>query len=199
MRQEFNEVVDQVAAGDIKNYFASNAPAPDGFLGPRRREALNGLVAAVADECNQSSRHLWVTVVHVATGVNTVGQIRDSQYQDAVNALEQFRENFREQRRREDLRVRLKELSAGKKSAEELKRFCLAVLGDAHLYDMPSEKLREAVAHMERYQQQQRELLIEAKTAGQQAEPMLFGALLRQYPIHCFVIGAVGFLLGLMF
>lgn len=199
MRQEFNDVVDQVAAGDIKNYFASNAPSPDGVLGPRRREALNGLVAAVADECNQSSRHLWVTVVHVATGVNTVGQIRDSQYHDAVNALEQFRENFREQRRREDLRARLKELSAGKKSAEELKRFCLAVLGDAHLYDMPSEKLREAVAHMELYQQQQRERLHEVKAGAEQPEGMPIRNLIRAYPIHCLILGGIGFLFGLMF
>ena len=171
----------------------------DDLLVKAQRDALRGLVSSIADECNQSARHLWVTVVHVAVGVTTVGEIRSSQYQDAVDALERFRENFYEQQRRENLRARLNELSRGKQASDEQSRFCLSVLGDAHLYGMPSEKLREAVAHMEQYQQQRRELLSEAKAAGQHAEPMSFGALLRQYPIQCLVIGAVGFLFGLMF
>ena len=171
----------------------------DDLLVKARRDALRGLVAAVADECNQSPRHLWVTVVHVAVGVTTVGEIRSSQYQDAVDALERFRENFHEQRRREQLRMRLQELSRGKKASEELNRFCLSVLGDAHLYDMPSEKLREAVAHMEAYRQQQQERLQNYRADADQPEGMPISNLIHAHPIHCLILAGVGFLFGLLF
>ena len=171
----------------------------DDLLVKAQRDALRGLVSSIADECNQSARHLWVTVVHVAVGVTTVGEIRSSQYQDAVDALERFRENFYEQRRREQLRVRLEQLAQGKRASEELNRFCLSVLGDAHLYDMPSEKLKDAVAHMEVYRQQRQERLQEAKATGLQSEGMPINTLIRTYPIHCLILAGVGFLFGLMF
>lgn len=171
----------------------------DDLLVKAQRDALRGLVSSIADECNQSARHLWVTVVHVAVGVTTVGEIRSSQYQDAVDALERFRENFYEQQRRENLRARLNELSRGKQASDELSRFCLSVLGDAHLYGMPSEKLREAVAHMEQYQQQQKERLQHGKAGAEQPEGMPIRNLIRAYPIHCLILGGIGFLFGLMF
>ena len=123
MTQQFNQPVDQVAAGNINNYLG---PAEEKEpLSNAQRKRLNVLVAEVSETLELDARDIWRDVVHAHVGVDSINEIQRSQFSDAVFVLENFRETERMRVNTRLMVSRITSLTKEKKIYDERDAFCL--------------------------------------------------------------------------
>ncbi|MFP5423401.1 MAG: hypothetical protein ACLGID_18335 [Gammaproteobacteria bacterium] len=193
--QQFNGTVDQVAAGDIKNFYEAPKVAKEPLVKAQRKR-LNVLVAEIAEECDVPGQALWLEVLHPQLGVESINEISRSQFQAALDALELFRLNHRNQNTRQDLEEKVQRMARQKNIVFELGNYCTREFGEAYLHLLGREELRKALAFVDDY-------VVAAKPAGQVASAPFslagFMQLAIAQPGHLGVVLVVGIVIGRIF
>ncbi|MDF3932956.1 hypothetical protein [Pseudomonas citronellolis] len=199
--QQFHERVDQVAAGDIKNFIEAPRPEQPVLLSSAQRQVLNALVEEIAKECEKEPRFVWREVVHARVGVDSINEILRDSFHDAQDALVCYRDNHRRQANIRLMVARITNLTKEKGIYNERDAWCLRQFGEKHLNAMGTEQLRLVLAFVE-------DFLI--APAQEQPAPAVSEPIARQglgflsglkefvttYPMHCGAIALVLMILG---
>ncbi|MAG68565.1 MAG: hypothetical protein CMK74_22245 [Pseudomonadales bacterium] len=189
MTQQFNQPVDQVAAGNINNYLG---PAEEKEpLSNAQRKRLNVLVAEVSETLELDARDIWRDVVHAHVGVDSINEIQRSQFSDAVFVLENFRETERMRVNTRLMVSRITSLTKEKKIYDERDAFCLRTFGERHLNHMTIEQLRQVLAFVEDFQ-----AVEPATNTGLDLTPEAILAVVSRYPVHFGATLVIGALIG---
>lgn len=186
--QQFNGAVEQVAAGDIKNFVEAPKVEKE-YLSSAQRQALNALVAEISVECGVEARILWREVVHARVGVERIGEIQKEKFLEAQDALLCYRDNHRKQANIKLLVSRITSETKAKNIYGERDAHCLRQFGEKQLNAMSSEQLRQVLVFVEDYQVPQ----VQAPSGSAFAVASIRGVVL-QYPWHfagVFVLGSV--------
>lgn len=162
-----------------------------GKLVRAQRTHLGGLVAEINDQFGVRSADIWTRVIHASLGVNSVDEIQRHQFEDAVAALQEYRRHCLEQKRREGLREEVRALLKGEHVTDECRRYCLREFGDDDLYELPSDKLRQLLVHLE--------MFIASDTHEKRISRLSFAQLVSTYPLACSVMVGAGFFVGFLF
>lgn len=188
--QQFNGSVEQVAAGDIKNFIEAPKIEKE-YLSSAQRQALNALVAEVSVECEVEARILWREVVHARVGVERIGEILKEKYLEAQDSLVCYRDNYRREIRTRTLIAELDQAAAERGLAKQLARYCLREFGEQSLAGLSIKQLSQALRYVDEYQPPV-PLVAPLSVAG-------FRMLAVRHPWHFTAVFAVGALLGKVF
>ena len=202
--QQFHGRVDQVAAGDIKNFIEVPKPEKPPLLSSAQRHSLNLLVEEIAKECEKEPRFIWREVVHAKVGVDSVGEILRDSFDDAQDALVSYRDNHRRQANHRLMVARITNFTKEKGIYSERDAWCLRQFGEKHLNAMETEHLRQVLAFVEDFQVPQPEeqptpVAPEANTTRKQSFVADLQELVIAYPVHSGVVGAALVILGKIF
>ncbi|WP_325438026.1 hypothetical protein [Pseudomonas nitroreducens] len=199
--QQFHGRVDQVAAGDIKNFIEVPKPEKPPLLSSAQRHSLNILVEEIAKECEKEPRVIWREVVHAKVGVDTVGEILRDSFNDAQDALVCYRDNHRRQANHRLMVARITNFTKEKGIYSERDAWCLRQFGEKHLNAMETEHLRQVLAFVEDYRVSPPEEQPDPATAEPMA-PLKKGffaelqGVVISYPLQSVAIGAALMILG---
>lgn len=192
-QQQFHGAVEQVAAGDIKNFI--EAPKPDKEpLVKAQRKRLNALVAEVAAECSVAGPALWLQVLHPQLGVDSINDITRDQFQDALDALDVYRQEHRDRVACKGLIDRISSAVLRKGIAAELDRFCIREFGQQYLNSLDRGQLQKALAFVDDH--------AAVVPPGQVQSPpvrLTIQQLVLSYPVHTGGIAVLGFIIGKVF
>ena len=150
-QQQFNGSVDQVAAGDIKNFVELPRVVKE-YLSSAQRQLLNALVAEISAECETEARLIWREVVHARVGVESIGEIPKEDFLIAQDALVSYRDNHRKQANIKLMVSHITSATKAKNLYGERDGFCLRQFGEKHLNAMTSEQLRQVLVFVEDFQ-----------------------------------------------
>ncbi len=199
--QQFHERVDQVAAGDIKNFIEAPKPEQPALLSSAQRQVLNALVEEIAKECEKEPRFIWREVVHARVGVDSISEILRDSFHDAQDALVCYRDNHRRQANIRLMVARITNLTKEKGIYNERDAWCLRQFGEKHLVAMGTEQLRLVLAYVEDFQVPQ----LQEQPAPVAVEPVAPGKLgfmpdlkgvVTAYPMHCGALALALVILG---
>jgi hypothetical protein len=201
--QQFNNRVDQVAAGDIKNFIEVGKPEKPALLSPPQRSVLNALVDEISKECEQDPRSIWREVVHARVGVTSINEILRDSFPEAEDALIKYRDNHRRQANIRLMVARITNLTKAKEIYNERDAWCLRQFGEKHLNAMELDQLRQVLGFVDDFKresvvQPQAEAVIantekETTVSGFRAELM---SLARTYPWQCAAVAFAMVILG---
>lgn len=149
--QQFHGRIDQVAAGDIRNYY--EAPqAEQKTISDTQRQILETLVQEISAESELDENTLWREVVHARVGVEDVGEIPREKFLEAQDALVCWRDNRRKQANIRMMVSRITSITKAKRIYDQRDAFCLRQFGEKHLNAMTTEQLRHVLVFVEDYQ-----------------------------------------------
>lgn len=192
-QQQFHGAVEQVAAGDIKNFI--EAPKPDKEpLVKAQRKRLNALVAEIAAECSVAGPALWLQVLHPQLGVDSINDITRDQFQDALDALDAYRQDHRDRVARRGLIGRISNAVLRKGIAAELDRFCVREFGQQDLNSLDRGQLQKALAFADDHASAVPPVQVQSPTAR-----LTIQQLVLSYPVHAGGIAVLGFIMGKIF
>lgn len=199
--QHFNGQVEQVAAGDIKNFIEAPKPEQPALLSSAQRQALHNLVEEISKECERDPRFIWREVVHARVGVESVSEILREDFHDAQDALVCYRDNHRRQANIRLMVARITNLTKEKGIYSERDAWCLRQFGEKHLNDMGTEQLRLVLAFVEDFQsspvEEQPEPAVAVATEPRELSFISeFKAFVSGYPVQCAVIALMLMFLG---
>lgn len=197
--QQFNGQVEQVAAGDIKNFI--EAPhVEQRFISSAQRQALNTLVAELAQEHEVEARVLWREVVHASVGVESIGEIPRDSFKVAEGALYSWRDQRREQANIKQMLERILSATTEKGIETERDSWCLRQFGERYLNSMTKDQLRQVLVFVEDFQTSQSEqsapLFSEAAGFRKRGFYIDIKSFVTTYPVHCSAVVLVLFFLG---
>lgn len=194
-QQQFNGAVDQVAAGDIKNFYEAPRLAKEPLVKAQRKR-LNVLVAEIAEECDVPGQALWLEVLHPQLGVESINEISRAQFQTALDALEDFRCNHRNQNTRQDLAEKIQRMARQKNIVFELGNYCTREFGEPYWHKLERAELLKAWAFVDDY------VVGTTSSAQVTLAPFSFTGfkqLAFTQPRHLIVVLVVGIMIGRMF
>lgn len=180
--QQFHGQVEQVAAGDIKNFI--EAPQVEQrLISSSQRQALNALVAEIAQEHEVEARMLWREVVHPSVGVESIGEIPRESFKTAEGALHSWRDHRREQANIKQMVARVLATTSDKGIEEARDSWCLRQFGERYLNSMSKDQLRQVLAFVEDYQVQP-EVVVAAPLVGDRPAGLKFLPALKQLAVE---------------
>jgi len=148
--QQFNGAVDQVAAGDIKNFVEAPKIEKE-YLSTAQRKALNALVAEISAECKVEAQILWRNVVHARVGVDRIGEIQKEKFLDAQDSLVCYRAEHHKQANIKLLVSHIDRETKAKDIHAERDAHCLRQFGEKQPNAMSIEQLRQVLVFVEDY------------------------------------------------
>lgn len=116
-----------------------------------QRIKLRAVAADVAEECEVSEAFLWKEVIHAKLGVTTINEITRDQYPAALDILDAFRSDRREQRTRQELIDLVREIAQAKGITAELRKFCTREFGEQRLDPLERANILKALAFVDDY------------------------------------------------
>lgn len=187
-QQQFHGRIDQVAAGDIKNFI--EAPQAElKFISSAQRQILNALVAEISEECEADARMLWSKVVHARVGVEKIGEIPRERFMDAEDALVSWRDNHRRQSNIRLMVSRITSVTKDKRIYSERDTWCLRQFGEKQLNAMGTEQLRQVLAFVEDY-------AVAPQATAPTGWVAQMTALWSQQPLHLLATFTLGAIVG---
>ncbi|WP_435609879.1 hypothetical protein [Pseudomonas knackmussii] len=199
--QQFHERVDQVAAGDIKNFIEAPKPEQPVLLSSAQRQVLNALVEEIAKECEKEPRFIWREVVHARVGVDTINDILRDSFHDAQDALVCYRDNHRRQANIRLMVSRITSLTKEKGIYNERDAWCLRQFGEKHLNAMGTEQLRLVLAFVEDFlvepaQEKPTDAVAAIDARGKSGFLPGLRDFVITYPMHCGAMALALMILG---
>lgn len=149
-QQQFNGAVEQVAAGDIKNFVEAPKVEKE-YLSSAQRKALNALVAEISVECEVEAQILWRNVVHARVGVDRIGEIQKEKFLDAQDSLVCYRAEHHKQTNIKLLVSHIDRETEAKGIHAERDAHCLRQFGEKQPNAMSIEQLRQVLVFVEDY------------------------------------------------
>lgn len=195
-RQQFNGAVEQVAAGDIKNFVEAPKIEKE-YLSTAQRKALNALVAEISAECKVEAQILWRNVVHARVGVDRIGEIQKDKFLDAQDSLVCWRDSFRQLANTQLLIDKVTTLTREKHLHAERDSWCLRKFGETNIKAMSVEQLRQLFCFVDDYVYEQqylpdREPLLQVTLSPVAQLKML----ILEHPAQMAVVLLLGFIIG---
>ena len=192
-QQQFHGAVEQVAAGDIKNFI--EVPKPDKEpLVKAQRKRLNALVAEVAAECSVAGPALWLQVLHPQLGVDSINDITRDQFQDALDALDAYRQEHRDRVARKGLISRINSSVQRKGITVELERYCVREFGQQDLNSLDRGQLQRTLAFADDHASAVSPVPVQSP-----AVRLTIQQLVLSYPVHAGSIAVLGYIMGKIF
>lgn len=192
-QQQFNGVVEQVAAGDIKNFVEAPKVEKE-YLSSAQRQALNALVGEISAECEIDARIIWREVVHARVGVEKIGEIPKEKFLEAQDALVCYRGNQSKQANIKLLVARITTATKAQEIYNQRDAFCLRQFGEKHLNAMSIDQLRQVLVFVEDFVKPEQPAGGEAQTAKLKLQE--FKALGLRYPWQFGLTLCLGAVLG---
>lgn len=193
--QQFNGQVEQVAAGDIKNFI--EAPhVEQRFISSAQRQALNTLVAELSQEHDVEARVLWREVVHASVGVESIGEIPRDSFKVAEGALYRWRDQQREQVNIKQMLERIQSATTEKGIEAERDSWCLRQFGERYLNSMTKDQLRQVLVFVEDFHACLSEQPVEAAESLKRSFFRDLKGLAMNYPVQCIAVAMALLLLG---
>lgn len=165
-------------------------------LAKAQRIKLNAVVAEVAKKCGVSEAFLWTEVIHVKLGVTSINEITRDKYPLALEILDAFRSDRREQRTRQELIDKTREIAHAKGITGELRKFCIREFGEQRLDPLERASILRALAFVDDYHRQPASS--EAPAPTPKSAPIQIRELVVSYPWQFGLVFALGALMGKM-
>lgn len=199
--QQFHERVDQVAAGDIKNFIEAPRPEQPAPLSSAQLQVLEALVEEISKECGKESQVIWREVVFARVGVDSDSEILRDSFHDAHDSLVCYRDNHRRQANVRLMVSRITSLTKEKGIYNQRDAWCLRQFGEKHLNAMGTEQLRLVLAFVEDFlvepvQEQPTDTLAATDTPGKSGFLPGLKDFVITYPMHCGAIALALMILG---